>query len=263
MIYVTDVSQYAFCPYSLYLTRVQRVKVTSPQMVFGSIYHRITRKMEKRQRTVFDIFVNEEMSAEEIAEVFRKDAQKVVKHTVLRNKKKLKKNKLEVIRELNDLFSRKCRENASLLREAMDNYGKKDVYEIVFPEKFTEFPIKSEKLNLSGRVDRIEERGGRYYPEEIKTGRSTEFMEKDMLQLTGYALLLEEEFDTSVDRGVINYVVLNKKHEVSIDTALKRRFLTMKESVEKIFDGHVPYHGKREECAFCSLRKVCQNNEKI
>ncbi|HDN81949.1 MAG TPA: hypothetical protein ENG41_04440, partial [Methanomicrobia archaeon] len=76
MIYVTDVSQYAFCPYSIYLRKIRKIKVVTPPMIFGEIYHRISEKIEKRERVIFDIFVEEDMGAEEIASIFYNDTKK-------------------------------------------------------------------------------------------------------------------------------------------------------------------------------------------
>jgi len=257
MIYVTDVSQYAFCPYSIYLRKIRKIKVVTPPMIFGDIYHRISERIEKRERVVFDIFVEEDMGAEEIASIFYDDTKKVVRNTVLRNKRRITEDILGTIERLNQLFLRKSMDKALLLKEAMKTYRKKDIYDVVFPEALTELSIASKKLNLCGRIDRVEEIDNKYYPVEIKTSTADKYMEKDILQLAGYALLLESKFGIPVDKGVIDYVVLNKKYEVEIDNSLKNDVLKIKNSVEEILNGYVPEKKRRKECEFCNLRDIC------
>ncbi|MEA1993799.1 MAG: CRISPR-associated protein Cas4 [Euryarchaeota archaeon] len=259
MIYVTDITQYEFCPYGLYLGRVKGVRVITPRMSFGSVYHKIAEKLEERDRDIFGIFIKEKMSAEEIAEVFCEDAKRVVKNTILRNKRRIKGDLLTTREQLNEVFSRRATEKALKLKEAMRRYKKKDVYTLVFPEALTEVSIKSKELNLSGRVDRIEKTEGTYYPVEIKTGGSDTYMEKDVLQLAGYALLMEKKFGSSVNRGIIDYVVLSRRDEIAIDKELKNKFFTIKKSVEEILNGNPPEKKKRRECNFCNFRERCWN----
>jgi len=257
MIYVTDVSQYAFCPYSVYLRKIRRVRVVTPQMIFGDVYHRIEERIRERERIVFDYYIKEEMDIEEITDEFYRDAKKVIKNTVLRNKRRIEGDLLDTVKKLNRLFLIKSKEKALLLKKAMETYRKKDVYEIVFPKAVTEFSISSRRLNLCGRIDRLEEIGGRYYPVEIKTGTTERYMEKDILQLSGYAILLEEKFDASVDKGFIDYVLLSKKHEIEIREDLKDNFMEIKHEVEKILEGYVPQKEKKKECESCNLYEVC------
>ncbi|MCK4636857.1 MAG: CRISPR-associated protein Cas4 [Methanomicrobia archaeon] len=262
MIYVTDVSQYAFCPYSIYLRKIHKIRVVTPPMIFGDIYHRITERMEKRERVIFDIFVREGMGADEITTIFYDDTKKVIRNAVLRNKKRIKEDILKTIERLNQLFLRRSMEKAVLLRKAMDSYGKKDIYDIVFPEALTELSIASKKLNLCGRIDRVEEKDKKYYPVEIKTSTAEKYMEKDVLQLAGYALLLESKFGNPVDKGFIEYVVLNKKYEIEIDRNLKNDVLKIKTSVEEILNGNIPEKKRREECDFCNLHDICWGTER-
>jgi len=257
MIYVTDVSQYAFCPYSIYLRKIRKIRVVTPPMIFGDIYHRISEKIETRERVIFDIFVEEDMSADKISEIFYNDTKKVVRNTVLRNKRRMKEDVSKTIKRLNQLFLQKSTEKAILLKQAMSAYRKKDVYDIVFPKALTEFSIASKKLNLCGRIDRVEEINDKYYPVEIKTSAADRYIEKDKLQLAGYALLLESKFGVPVDKGFIDYVVLNKKYELKINNNLKKDVLKIKTSVEEILGGKIPEKKRREECNFCNLREIC------
>ena len=261
MIYVTDVSQYTFCPYSIYLKRVKKVQVPMPYMIFGSIYHRVTEQLEMRERILFDHFVEEDMGTEEIADILYRDTKKVVKNTVLRNKRRIKGNFLDLIDEINFLFHRRATHRASLLDEAMRRYGKKDIYDEVFPKTLTERSIVSRELNLCGRIDRIEKEGEEYHPVEIKTGRSERYIEKDILQLTGYALLMEEEFGSPVDKGFIEYVVLDTKREIEIDEKSKNTFIQVKDAVENVLTGFIPEKERRKKCEFCNFRKICWEDE--
>jgi CRISPR-associated protein Cas4 len=226
-------------------------------MIFGSLYHRITEQLATRERVLFDHFVREEMSTDEVAGIFYGDSKKVVKSAVRRNKRRIKKDIVETMKVLNTLFLKRATERASLLTEAMKSYGRKDVYDIIFPKALTEYSIVSRELNLAGRVDRIEERDGRYYPVEIKTGGSKRYSEKDLLQLAGYGILIEKKFNSPVDKGFIEYVVQNTKKEVAIDAPLRDRFFQLKDAVEQILDGIVPKKERRSECEFCNFRTVC------
>lgn len=259
MVYVTDIPQYLFCPYGLYLRRVKGIRIVTPQMSFGSVYHRVAEDLEKRDREIFRIFIEKKMGTEEIAEIFYDDAKKVVKNTILRNKGRIKGDIFTMRERLNRIFSERAVTKAQKLKDTMKRYEKKDVYSLVFPESLTEVSIKSKKLNLSGRVDRIEKQNGVYSPIEIKTGKSDEFMEKDALQLVGYALLMEQKFGEPVERGIIEYVVLRRREVVTIDTSLKDTFLGIKNAVEEILNGKAPEKKRRKECDLCTFRERCWN----
>jgi CRISPR-associated protein Cas4 len=90
--------------------------------------------------------------------------------------------------------------------------------------------LSSEKLGLTGKLDLVEEKGGRVYPVEYKrstapkddAGRPT-FWENDALQLCGQALLLEEEMGITIERSILYCVGSRERVEVPLDEELRAK----------------------------------------
>lgn len=114
------------------------------------------------------------------------------------------------------------------------------------PKTLSEKTLKSERLGVRGRVDKIVF-SDTIYPVEFK-GWSKR-LERDSVQLAAYGLLIEETYDTRVPRGVIEY--LQREVEVPLTQELRSKFLDCKKAAEAIKLGFVP------SCNCKSCEKEC------
>lgn len=122
----------------------------------------------------------------------------------------------------------------------------------------------SDRLQVAGLGDVIEERAGVYYPVEYKRGRLGKW-DNDQVQLCAQALCLEERFNVHIPEGAIFYNASRHRQVVPFDDAL--RALT-EEMIARAYAlmaaGHIPPplpSEQRPRCRECSLLMQCMPDE--
>lgn len=132
-----------------------------------------------------------------------------------------------------------------------------------------EMQLESEAMGLKGKVDAIRRRDGLLIPYEHKKGRAREADDgheawpSDRIQLTAYAMLLEEETGRRIGEGRIRYHGSSATVRVQIDEAARRE---LSESIARARDLSVkverpPVAENERLCARCSLAPVCLPEE--
>ena len=96
-------------------------------------------------------------------------------------------------------------------------------------EKLRSVSLSSEILKITGKIDLLETRDNQKTLLDYKRGSPSvddlgneSAKDNDAMQLTAYALLLEEH-GIQVDNAAIYYAAVKKRISVAIDTALKER----------------------------------------
>jgi len=126
----------------------------------------------------------------------------------------------------------------------------------------------STALGLTGKLDCLRRRDGTYLPYEHKRGRSGDdgghaAWPSDRLQITAYAVLLEEAFGEPVSEGRIHYHATNVTVRVPIDEQARGELAEsiaaarrLRESLER-----PPIAENEHLCQHCSLAPVCLPEE--
>jgi len=124
-------------------------------------------------------------------------------------------------------------------------------------------PLYSHRLKLSGTVDLIiRTRDGEYVPVDYKNMMSNRgrVWSDHKYQLTAYALLIDEVFDTCVKRGFINYIPEEKVMELEITRSMKVFVKRVLGDVEKIIreEKLPPIKVSRRKCVGgCGFKFLC------
>ncbi|MDF2958113.1 MAG: CRISPR/Cas system-associated exonuclease Cas4 [Candidatus Alkanophagales archaeon MCA70_species_1] len=121
--------------------------------------------------------------------------------------------------------------------------------------------LVSERLELSGVLDKLF-RGERQEltPCIVRaSARCPEFgvWYVDRIQLAAYALLLEEEFSTVVNRGLVEYIRAGEFREVLIRRKDRIEALRALKRIKKIKAGVFPEKSEHARCDICSFKDVC------
>lgn len=121
-----------------------------------------------------------------------------------------------------------------------------------------EVDLRSERLGLSGRLDRLVTNGR--VPSVIRTGLAPEdgVWKKDRLQLAGYAMLAEEQFGCRIECGLVEYPRSGVIRTVQIHSVDRSRLLRMRERIQQIKDGRLPDRPKDSRCDDCKVRDRCE-----
>ncbi len=119
--------------------------------------------------------------------------------------------------------------------------------------------LRTEKLGLTGIPDKLITIGDELTPSIIKTGAMPEngVWKSDRLQLTAYAILVEETYHTVVTRGFVEYARWGKVREVIIKKHERRKILQLRDRVRKIEAGFMPERPTHAPCEHCGFKGIC------
>ncbi len=119
--------------------------------------------------------------------------------------------------------------------------------------------LQSEKLGMTGSPDRLIKTNDELTPSIIKTGNMplNGVWHGDRLQLTAYAVLVEEKYDIPVRRGFVEYARWGIVREAAIRRHERRNVLQILEKIKKIQNGIMPEKPKDAPCEYCGFTGLC------
>lgn len=119
--------------------------------------------------------------------------------------------------------------------------------------------LHSEKFGLSGRPDRLLKIHESLAPSIIKTGNIPEngVWNNDRLQLTAYSILVEEKYNSIVEKGFVEYARMGKIRHVIIKRHERRKVLQAMDKIKKIQQGFMPERPKDAPCEYCGFSGIC------
>jgi len=128
-----------------------------------------------------------------------------------------------------------------------------------------EHTMISEKLSMVGSVDKLIRTEEEAIPCVIKTGRCPEYgvWKSDRMQLAAYAMLIEDEFGTTVRRGFVDYIrtaEIRESHIKKRDRALAFQIL---KHVKRIKKGAFPEKGENAPCDSCAFLDRCETKKTL
>ena len=149
------------------------------------------------------------------------------------------------------------------LSQAMKTYDKNaiELESIFFPNRLYSYSMKDEMLELSGVCDKVEISEGKYYP--VLTKSSTPpfrgVWDSDAIELAAHSMLLENEFDSDVYAGFVDYEKIGERRVVIMDVALRKSLFKVMNEIRDITEnGNMPHVKKSfKKCEKCEYRKYC------
>jgi len=261
---VSKLRRYAFCPLLLYLDETLHLEPEpSYEQWYGRVGHCIRYELSLRNHKVLREVKDPKISLSGLNTLFLIELENIKQEVPF-----IYKDELLALTDVEIMLEQAAKE-ISLELEGLARRARSVIRETCLlgdelagaltPWK-AEFPIRSKKLGLSGRLDKIEKRDGRLIPVEIKTGRPAPYVwDSDKLQLAAYAMLLEERFDVSVPYGFVEYTRINEKRPVIIDGKSRRDLLALKKEVEEFLEsGEKPMvERNKNKCRKCGFKGVC------
>ena len=140
----------------------------------------------------------------------------------------------------------------------------KNAYEITdmfFPNCMYTYLLKDSQLELIGMCDKIEIIDGRYYPIAIKSTNPPlkGVWDQDAIELVAHAILLEEEFETEVFVGFVDYEKIGDRRPVVMDVNLRKALFEVIREVKEIIDNKKLPNVKKNKnkCKNCEYEKIC------
>ncbi|MHC1611154.1 MAG: CRISPR-associated protein Cas4 [Candidatus Methanospirareceae archaeon] len=128
-----------------------------------------------------------------------------------------------------------------------------------------EYTMRSEKLSMVGSVDKLIRTEEEAIPCVIKTGRCPEYgvWKSDRMQLAAYAMLIEDEFGTTVQRGFVDYIRTADVRELHIRKRDRALVFQILKHVKKIKGGVYPERGRNAPCDSCPFVELCDTKKTL
>jgi len=125
-----------------------------------------------------------------------------------------------------------------------------------------EVDLYSDKLGLSGRLDRLAPGGT---PSLIRTGKAPQdgIWKRDRLMLAGYALLLGEKQRTHINQGLVEYPRQGLVRAAEIHGVDRARVLRIRDRIRQIKEGQLPDRPEDAPCQACEARETCETRHSL
>lgn len=137
-----------------------------------------------------------------------------------------------------------------------------EIIDMFFPNSMYSYLLKDPSLELIGMCDKIEIIDGKYYPVTIKSSNPPikGVWDQDAIELVAYAILLEEEFDTEVFVGFVDYEKIGDRRPVVMDVNLRKALFEVIREVKEIKDNkQLPtVRMNKKKCEKCEYNDICK-----
>ncbi|HDN83574.1 MAG TPA: CRISPR-associated protein Cas4, partial [Candidatus Altiarchaeales archaeon] len=254
LINVSELSQYCYCPKSVYFS-IQGVKPErSEELLAGEIEHLVWREFSFHLPQAIEK-VNKPFSKNEIFELLNRELEKVVTRVPYIYRNELAGLEFNsYVPKLRRNFNKSLEHIAEKVSLMLEEMEKAAVIERLTPWR-VEFFLKSEKLGLQGKIDKVMLIDNKYIPVEIKTGNfHGRVWLKDKIQVCAYSMLLEEclKLKEAISYGIVEYSNYQESVVVINSEKLRREVFRIRDKILEIINGKVPKGVKNsKKCMSC------------
>lgn len=142
-----------------------------------------------------------------------------------------------------------------------------EIAELFFPTTMYSYLIKDDQLELIGSADKIEIIKGRYFPINLKSNKPPlkGVWDNDAVEIVASALLIEQEFETEVFVGFIEYTQIGDRRPVVMDVNLRKSLFKIISEIKEIIEtGTLPdVNINPKKCYNCDYMEICDQNTEI
>ena len=264
---VTDLSSYLYCPRKFYINKVLGLREpANKQMIEGRIRHEILEKFFNHEKRIVESF-KIPSSKKQIIKKFQELLENLMDIIFAKNQEQINDFSISK-KELRDKINSSMEKEISLRAESIEQtiergFLGESLWENLSPKYLSELPLYSENLGLKGRADRvlISEEG--IIPFELKTREIEKIWPSDEIQITAYAMLLEEKHNKQIPLGIIE--AGNKKHEIKITIETKKKVTDLIKEIRQVLDdsikeqkNNVKYPPSFSKCQSCPWEETCK-----
>ena len=264
MLNISSIKTHMYCPMKLYIeNHVDLDKQNDFQLAIELKKLKIDIKdlMQKNLRKI-----KKEMDLEEIENILKENIDSYIESSA----KSIKSMNLgledaqitEIIENNNfdiKILALKSKQTMEILKK--DGFAINDIF---FPNCMYSYLLKDKQLELIGMCDKIEIIDGKYYPISIKNSNPPikGIWDQDAIELVAYAILIEEDFDTEVFVGFVDYEKIGERRPVVMDVNLRKGLFDVIKEVKEIIENKKLPHVKKNDrkCGNCEYKEICFKN---
>ena len=139
------------------------------------------------------------------------------------------------------------------------------IVEMFFANCMYTYLIRDPQINLIGVCDKIEIVNGHYYPIIFKNGNPPlkGVWDQDAIELVSHAILIEQEFNTEVFVGFVDYQKVGDRRPVIMDVGLRKSLFKILNEVNEITKNKKMPKVKinKKKCKYCEYENICNENK--
>lgn len=261
MIKVSSIKQHMYCPMKLYLKTHVDAKENKD--------YQLGVELKKLKIDVQDLVqknmrkVKKEMVLSEIENVLSENIDPYIKSTTDAIKSMNIGLESSQINEIIDNAYFNIKITALKTKQAMTILDRHafEVMDMFFPNCMYSYLIKDPSLSVIGMCDKIEIIDGKYYPVLLKSGKPPVkgVWDSDAVELVANAILIEEEFQTDVYVGFVDYEKIGDRRPVVMDVGLRKAYFNILREVKEITDNKKRPNVKKspKKCDNCEYNDIC------
>lgn len=266
MLNVTDLSSYLYCPRKFYLKKVLGLKEppTKP-MIEGKIRHEVREKFSNKEKQIIESFT-EQIGQNQIISTFQEILNNLSEIIFEKNSPLIKEfsiSKNELNKKIKTSMENEIILRSEAIKKTIDKgFFGKDLYKKLTPKYISEMRIFSEKIGLKGRADRVMISENTIIPFELKTRQQDQIYPSDEIQITSYAMLLEEKYNKPIPIGILE--AGNTKHEIKITSEMKTKVTDLINEINNLLKQENPnpkFPSNFSKCQLCKWTEKCEEIE--
>lgn len=261
MINISSIKTHMYCPMKLYIqNHVDTTENNDYQLAveIKKLKIDISDLIQKNMRKI-----KKDMGLVQIEQILSQNIDSYIKSTAAAIiSMDLELNNEQINEILDDTYFN-IKITALKIKQAMTILDKNafSIIDMFFPNCMYSYLLKDLQLELIGMCDKIEIIDGKYYPVTLKSSNPPlkGVWDQDAIELVAYAILLEEEFDTDVFVGFVEYEKIDDRRPVVMDVNLRKGlFDVIREVKEIIDDKKLPnVRTNQRKCENCEYKNIC------
>lgn len=261
MMNISSIKTHMYCPMKLYIQKhvdIQENEDYQLAIEIKKLKIDIQDLIQKNMRKI-----RKEMNISEIEQILSENIDSYIKSTadaIMSMDLGLESSKINQI--IDDTYFN-IKITALKIKQSMIIFNKHAfaIIDMFFPNCMYSYLLKDPQLELIGMCDKIEISDGKYYPVIIKNSNPPlkGVWDQDAIELVACAILIEEEFETDVYVGFVDYDKIGERRPVVMDVNLRKGLFDVMREVKEITDNKKLPTVKRNprKCDTCEYIDIC------
>lgn len=268
MINITSLKQYMFCPLIIYYQETIGNDNKNEFLINNEIKSLRIDIQDLMQKNMRKITIN--MEIDEIENILLENIISYIDNTFTNLKNSMKESLNEKIDKMKKNLISEIYFNIKITalksKKAMGTLEAdgNQIVEIFFPNSMHTYLLKDSELEIVGVCDKIEIIDGTYYPVQTKTNKPPikGVWDSDAIELVANAILIEQEFDTEVFVGFIDYIQIKERRPVVMDVHIRKSLFKILKEIKTIKKEEIMPKIKRnkQKCLKCNYNEICKES---
>lgn len=261
IISISDILGYVYCPRKLFLSKILGIKsLPNSKMIVGKLKHEIIEYFSKNEKKFIDRIDNA-YDKTELSIMYHNFISELAEQIFSQNQNLITSmglDKKEILKIALSDFSEDLKARIASVKTILDKgFLKEQIWNNLDKTYISELKLESPAYGLRGRVDRIEiTKENEIIPFELKTRKDEMIYDSDIIQITAYAMLLEDAYKKIISKGFIESG--KNKSEIKITQENKDKVLKLADEVRNLRKGIIPaLPSSFSKCAKCDLQEAC------